>query len=356
MVELGLLGDQEGDEEPALRCRAAPEGREEPGGTPVGVGGPGEPREDPPDSDSGGVARQGADVASIPGGGGGAPHHGCGCKQLASPGLAQRAHPLALPRAEPATAAAPARAQPTTAVTAAPLRPRRRAQGGGLGIVARDAPPGRAGPPDPHPPPTVQCSGGTRATSSAREDGGTERERTPTAPRPDNRGPLTRATAPSAHRPSPPPPPPRRPAGTARRQRGEQETRARACARARHPRAEGRRGKGTPPPVSGWPPGPEATRPPPRGRRGAAPGGRGGTGGEPPHHSPPPSSPPPPSPWAAGGRPERQRPRIPPGGAAAPRGETPQQRRTQPRVKRPRSAARTLPHDPLPAGGSAPAP
>ena len=36
MVELGLLGDHEGDEEPALRCPAPQEGRREPGGTPEG--------------------------------------------------------------------------------------------------------------------------------------------------------------------------------------------------------------------------------------------------------------------------------------------------------------------------------
>ena len=36
MAELGLLRDHQGDEEPALRCRAPPEGRGEPGGTPGG--------------------------------------------------------------------------------------------------------------------------------------------------------------------------------------------------------------------------------------------------------------------------------------------------------------------------------
>ena len=89
------------------------------------VGGPGGPREYPPDGDSGGVAQQGADVASFPGGGGGTPHQGCGCQQLAPPGFAQCPHPLALPLVEPATAAAPAPAQATTVVTAAPRRPRR---------------------------------------------------------------------------------------------------------------------------------------------------------------------------------------------------------------------------------------
>ena len=160
MVELGQLGDHQGDEEPALRCRAPPEGQGEPGGASGGVGGPGGPQEDPLDGDSGSVARQGAKVASFPGGGGGAPHHGCGCQQLAPSGFAQRPHPLALPPAEPATAAAPAPAQATTAVTAAPHRPRRWAQGGGQGTVTRDAPPSGAGPPDPHPPPPYNAAEG----------------------------------------------------------------------------------------------------------------------------------------------------------------------------------------------------
>ena len=43
---------------------------------PGGVGGPGGPQEGPPVSDPGGVARQRADVAGLPGGGGGALHHG----------------------------------------------------------------------------------------------------------------------------------------------------------------------------------------------------------------------------------------------------------------------------------------
>ena len=36
MAELGLLRDHQGDEEPALRCRAPPKGRGEPGGAPGG--------------------------------------------------------------------------------------------------------------------------------------------------------------------------------------------------------------------------------------------------------------------------------------------------------------------------------
>ena len=131
MAELGLLGDHEGDEEPAFRCRVPPEGRGGPGGAPGGMGGPGGPREGLPDGDSGGMAQQGADVAGFFGGGGGAPHHGCRCQQLATPDFAQRPHPLALPPAEPATAAAPAPTQATTTATAAPRRPRRWARGGG---------------------------------------------------------------------------------------------------------------------------------------------------------------------------------------------------------------------------------
>ena len=122
MAELGLLGDHQGDEEPALRCCAPPEGRGEPGGAPGGVGGPRGPREGPPGGDSGGVARQGANVAGFLGVGCSAPHQGCGCQQLAPPGFAQRPHPLGLPPGEPAAVAAPAPTQATTQVTAAPRR------------------------------------------------------------------------------------------------------------------------------------------------------------------------------------------------------------------------------------------
>ena len=69
MAELGLLRDHQGDEEAALRCRAPPEGQGQPGSDPRGVGDPGGPREGPPGRDSGGMARQGADVAGFPGGG-----------------------------------------------------------------------------------------------------------------------------------------------------------------------------------------------------------------------------------------------------------------------------------------------
>ena len=152
MFELGQLGDHQGDEEPALGCRAPLEGRGEPGGTPRGVGGPRGPREGHLGGDSGGVARQRADVAGLPGGGGGAPHHGCGREQLAPPGLAQRPHPVALPPAGPATATAPTPTQAATQLTATPCLPRRRAQGSGRRTVPRDGPPGGAPPPGPHPP------------------------------------------------------------------------------------------------------------------------------------------------------------------------------------------------------------
>ena len=112
MVELGQPGDHQGVEEPALRCRAPPEGRRIPGVTPGGVGSPRRPREGPQVSDPGGVDRQGADVAGLPGRGGDAPRHGRGRQQLAPPGLAQRSRPLALPPAQPAAATAPA--PPTT--------------------------------------------------------------------------------------------------------------------------------------------------------------------------------------------------------------------------------------------------
>ena len=88
VVVLDQPGDLQEVAEPALRCRAPPEGRRTPGGTPGGVGGTRGPREGPQVSDPGGVARQGADVAGLPGGGSGAPHHGCGRQQLAPPGSA----------------------------------------------------------------------------------------------------------------------------------------------------------------------------------------------------------------------------------------------------------------------------
>ena len=59
VVVLGQPGDLQEVEEPALRCRAPPEGRRRPRGTPGGVGGPRGPREGPQVSDPGGVARQG---------------------------------------------------------------------------------------------------------------------------------------------------------------------------------------------------------------------------------------------------------------------------------------------------------
>ena len=103
MVVLGQPGDNQGVEEPALRCCAPPEGQRKPGGTPGGVGSPRGPREGPEVSD-----RQGDDVAGLPGRGSGTLHHGRGRQQLAPPGLAQRPRPLALPTAQPAAATAPA--------------------------------------------------------------------------------------------------------------------------------------------------------------------------------------------------------------------------------------------------------
>ena len=163
MAELGLLRDHQGDEEPALRCRAPPEGRGEPAGASGWVGDPGGPREGPPGCDSGGFARQGAHVAGFPGGGGSARHHGCGGHQLPPPGPAHRPHPLALPPAEPTAAAAPAPTQAATQVTAAPRRPRRWAGGAGEGPVTRDTPPAGPGPPTqraaPTPPPYGTAEG-----------------------------------------------------------------------------------------------------------------------------------------------------------------------------------------------------
>ena len=186
MVELGQPGDHQGDEEPAFRCRAPPEGRRKPGGTPGGVGSPRGPREGPQVSDPGGVARQGANVAGLPGRGGGAPHHGRGRQQLAPPGLAQRPRPLALPPAQPATATAPAPTQAAAQVTAQTADARE--WGGELG-------------PPTHAPPTIRRDGGARATSRGREGGDNERGGEPPAPQPANRRPLTLTAAPG--RPAP---------------------------------------------------------------------------------------------------------------------------------------------------------
>ena len=172
MVVLGQRGDHQGVEEPALRCRAPPEGRRKPGGTPRGVGSPGGPREGPQVSDPGGVARQGADVAGLPERGGGTPHHGCGRQQLAPPGLAQRPRPLALPRAQSAAATAPAPTQAAPQVTAATVDARK--WGGELG-------------PPTHAPSTVLRVEGARATSPGGEGGDNKRGGEPTDPQPANR-------------------------------------------------------------------------------------------------------------------------------------------------------------------------
>ena len=64
------------------------------------------------------MARQGADVAGVPGRGSGAPHHGCRRQQLAPPGFAQHPRPLALPPAQAAAATAPAPTQAAAQVMA----------------------------------------------------------------------------------------------------------------------------------------------------------------------------------------------------------------------------------------------
>ena len=164
----------------------SPEGQGTPRGIPGGLGSPGEPPEGPRVSDLDGVARQGADVAGLPGRGGGTPHHGRRRQQLAPPGLAQRPRPLALPPAPPAAATAPAPTQAAAQVTAQTADARK--WGGELG-------------PPTHAPPTSRREGGARATSRGREGGDNERGGEPTAPQPANRGPLTLTPAPG--RPAP---------------------------------------------------------------------------------------------------------------------------------------------------------
>ena len=172
MIELGQPGELPGVEEPALRCRAPPEGRRKREGTPGGVGSPRGPQEGPQISDPGGVARQGADVAGLPGRGSGTPHHGHGRQQLAPPGLAQRSRPLALPPAQPAAATAPAPTHAAAQVTAQTADARK--WGGELG-------------PPTHAPPRIRRDGGARATSRGREGGDNEHRGGPTAPQPANR-------------------------------------------------------------------------------------------------------------------------------------------------------------------------
>ena len=128
---------------------------------PGGVSSPRGPREGPQVSDLGGVARQGADVAGIPGRGGGAPHHRCGRQQRAPPGLAQRPHPVALLPAQPATATAPAPTQAAAQVTA--QRVDAREWGGSW--APRPTPPPRYGVTEERAPPPA---GGRAETTSAR--------------------------------------------------------------------------------------------------------------------------------------------------------------------------------------------
>ena len=179
MAELVLLGDHQGDEEPALRCRAPPEGQGEPesarGG---GWAAPEDHQRVPRAVIWAAWPDRGRAWPAVLKGGGGTPHHRCGCQQPAPPGFAQRPHPLALPPAEPATAAAPAPTQATAQVRAAPRRPRRSARAGRKGKVPRDFPPRRSRAPRPTPPPLYSAEegrapppvGGRTGATSARGD------------------------------------------------------------------------------------------------------------------------------------------------------------------------------------------
>ena len=160
MVELGQPGDHQGVEEPALRCRAPLEGRRKPEGTPGGLGSPRGPRQGPQVSDLGGVARQGADVAGLPGRGSGTPHHGRGRQQLAPPVLAQCPCPLALPPAQPAAATAPAPTQAVAQLTAQTADERN----WGGSWAPRPTPPPRCGVTEERAPPPT---GGRAETTSA---------------------------------------------------------------------------------------------------------------------------------------------------------------------------------------------
>ena len=176
-------------------------------------------------------------MAGFPCGWGGAPHHGRGGQQLATPGPAHRPHPLVLPPEEPAAGAAPAPTQAAAHVTAKPgsngpkpSRPRPGPQAKDTGGRERTNgawhPPGGPGLPTlsapPLPPPSAQ-----REDKRRRRSGGQlrpqardhARQRSLTDPQTADHLPLTRTAAHSARRP--PPIPPRRCHATRRRQREE---------------------------------------------------------------------------------------------------------------------------------------
>ena len=177
-------------------------------------------------------------------------------------------------------------------------------------------PPAEPGPPDPY---FLHRAMRRRGARHLQLEGGQGHRARGEAHCPAARSPLT---ADPNHRPEHSPPPPPRPAGTAWRQRGEQGTQARACARVRHRRVRGTRGKSAPPQSAAGSPGPEPPSQPPAAIGGCtlpSPGGQGSDSGEPP--SPPtffPPPPPPPSPWAARSWSERRRPRSPPEGRLHP--------------------------------------
>ena len=193
MAELGHLRGHQGAEEPALRCRAPPEGRGEPGSTPGGVGGPGGPEKGPLGCGPGAVARLGAVVAGFAGRGCGAPRHGRGGQQLATPDPAHRPHPLALPPEELAAAAVPAPTEAGAQVTATPsgkgLTPSKPGPGpqttntGGMGADQRPgAPPQQAQAPvsEGSPPPSlpaVRTAGGKASPRDKETVEATARER-----------------------------------------------------------------------------------------------------------------------------------------------------------------------------------
>ena len=143
VVVLGQPGDHHGVEEPALRCRAPPEGRREPGGTPGGVSSPGGPREGPQVSYPGDVARQGADVAGLPGRGG-----RYSASRMRTPTTGS-----------PRPCAAPSPTGATTGATRRRHSPSPHTSGGaGDGPnCRREKVGGGAGPPDPRPPHGTAC-------------------------------------------------------------------------------------------------------------------------------------------------------------------------------------------------------
>ena len=335
-VELGLLGDHQGDEEPAPRCRAPPEGRGERGGTPRGGG---QPRRTTSGYSGRLSGRRGPTGSRT-----GSPSWRVGrCSALLMPKPTTGSRgPCAKPSPTGATAGGTrhhhSRNPHTSGDTGdGPDGGHGRVEGG---ECRERPPPGGAGPPDPRPPHSTARQRGARHPPW---EGGRGQRAGGGAHCPAAHSPLTADPHRRSQHPPPLPPPPQ-PASAARRQQGEWGTQARACTRVRLSQGRGRQGKSAPPQSTAGPSGPE-----PPGRRPAAFSGAA-SGDRPPPLAPPhrPKS---------GQRPAGEKAALqPPEGPLRPGGGTPRPRQAQPRAKRPRWTACTLPHWPLPTDNGTAAP